>query len=103
MEYEIDKKKRIEFIRIDSKLTVSDVLDEIYFLLYGKVLPYTYMSSWILREKRKKRYVCISSVQDWIPANYIFKPETIWEVIYILDDKFLNAILKQEREGIIKW
>jgi len=32
---------------------------------------------------RKENYVCISSVQDWIPANYIFKPETIWEGIYI--------------------
>ena len=103
IEYEIEKRRKTEFIRIDSELTVSDILDEIYFLLYGKVLPYTYLSSWILREKKTKRYALISSVQDWIPASYIFKPETTWEVIYILDDDFMNKILKEEREGTCCW
>lgn len=97
VEYEINGKKMVEFICIDSSLTVSDILDHIYFLLYKKVLPYTYMTSWILKEKRTDRYAIVSSIQDWIPANYVFRSETAWEVVYISDDSFLDDILKEER------
>ena len=95
IEYEKNNAKFVEYIKIQSNLSCSDILDEIYYLLYDRVKPYTYLSSWVLVEKNTKRYAIIWNIQDWVPANFIFKPGTLWKVVYNDNNNpyFLSRIL----------
>lgn len=73
----------VEYIKIKPSLTVSDVLDSVFYILNGKVLPYKYLETWIIKEKETRRYVVISDVQNLILAKDIFRPNTKWEVEFL--------------------
>lgn len=75
--------KVVEYIRIKPSAKVYDVLDSIFFILNGKVSPYKYLETWIIKEKETGRYVVISDVQDLIFAKEIFRPNTKWEVEFL--------------------
>ena len=51
--------KVIEYIKIKPSLRVCDVLDSVFFILNGKVEPYRYLETWIIKEKENKMYVVI--------------------------------------------
>lgn len=72
-----------EYIKIENTTTVSDVLDKVFFILAGKVMAYTYLEKWIIKNKNIDRYVVISDFQDMIPATCIFKPYSEWVVKYL--------------------
>lgn len=73
----------IEYIRIDTLMTISNVLDKIYYILEETITPYRYLETWILKEKGSDRLVVISDIQDIVPAHYVFKFASQWEVIYL--------------------
>ena len=73
----------VEYIKIKPSLTVSDVLDSVFYILNGKVLPYKYLETWIIKEKETRRYLVISDVQNLILAKDIFRPNTKWEVEFL--------------------
>lgn len=73
----------VEYIKINSSIKVSDVLDSLFFILNGKVRAYKYLETWIVKEKRTKRYVVVSDVQNLIYAKDIFRPNTEWEVEFL--------------------
>lgn len=94
-EYEIpfefiykDGKKFIEYIKINPSVRISDVLDSVYFILNGKVKPYTYLEEWIIKERDTERYVVISDVQNLIPAIDVFAPNTQW-IVKFLDKPYV--------------
>lgn len=72
-----------EYIKIDNFMTISNVLDKIYYMLEETITPYRYMETWILKEKGSDRLVVISDIQDMVPAHYVFKFASQWEVIYL--------------------
>lgn len=76
-------------------MKVSDILDSVYFILNGKVEPYKYLETWIIKEKGEKRYVVVSDVQNLILARDIFRPNTKWEVVFLkkpyVSDNSYNA------------
>lgn len=75
--------KVIEYIKIKPSLRICDVLDSVFFILNGKVQPYKYLETWIIKEKETGRYVVISDVQNLILAKDIFRPNTKWEVEFL--------------------
>jgi len=95
IEYEVSieykdnyNKQIVEYIKIEYTTTISDVLDRVYFILNGKVKPYTYLEKWIIKEKTAERYVVISDYQETIPASCIFIPYSEW-VIILLDSPYV--------------
>lgn len=87
--------KVVEFLRINSTVKVSDILDSVFFILNGKVEAYKYLETWIIKEKGEKRYVVVSDVQNLIFARDIFRPNTRWEVEFLdkpyVPDNFYNS------------
>ena len=71
--------KVVEYLKINSTVKVSDILDSVFFILNGKVEAYKYLETWIIKEKGEKRYVVVSDVQNLIFARDIFRPNTKWE------------------------
>ncbi len=62
----------------------EDVLDEIYYIISDFVRLYTYLKSWILTEAKTQRKIILGDgVQDWIPAQNIFKENTFWQVDFL--------------------
>lgn len=91
----IEGNKVSEYLKINSSVKVSDILDSVYFILNGKVEPYKYLETWIIKEKGEKRYVVVSDVQNLILARDIFRPNTKWEVVFLkkpyVSDNSYNA------------
>lgn len=78
-----DKEKR-EYISINSNMTVSDVLDEVYYAIYDFVKPYTYLESWVLTEIRtQQRLILNQSMQEKIPAQIIFKQNLFFQIDFL--------------------
>ena len=76
-------KRVIEYVKINNFMTISNVLDKIYYILEETISPYRYMETWILKEKGTDRLVVISDIQDMVPAHYVFRFASQWEVIYL--------------------
>lgn len=94
----------VEYIKINSSVRVSDVLDSIFFILNGKVRAYKYLETWIIKEKGTKRYVVVSDVQNLIFAKDIFRPNTEWEIEfldkpYVPDNLYNSRFNKTKRES----
>jgi hypothetical protein len=70
-------------LEIKHNYTVSDILNEIYFFLEGRVEAFTYLISWILQEKNTGRKLVVSEVQDLIPAHNVFLRNSIWEIKFL--------------------
>jgi len=84
LSYTIGKTEKKEYITINQNATVQDVLDEIYYIISDVVRAYTYLESWVLLEKKSQRVVIISEdIYDWVPAQSIFKMNTLWEVKFL--------------------
>lgn len=84
LEYNISGIERKEYITINQTATMQDVLDEIYYTISDKVKPYTYLKSWALLEIRTQRAAIVSEdVYDWIPAQSIFRINTLWKVVFL--------------------
>lgn len=82
--YKIGKTEKQEYITINQNSTVQDILDEIYYIISDVVRAYTYLESWVLLEKKSQRVAIISEdIYDWIPAQSIFKINTLWEVKFL--------------------
>ena len=69
LEYEViiefrgdDGITNINFVAVDSKMVVADILDKIYSLLEGRVGPFTYLLSWMLQESKSKRPLVVSGI-----------------------------------------
>ncbi len=108
IEYEVpieykDKygKQIVEYIKIKHTTTISDVLDEVYFFLNGKVKPYKYLEEWIVKEKNAERYVVISDFQDMIPASCVFRPYSEWVVI-LLDSPYVPDNTYNENNNVCR-
>ena len=94
LEYKLgknDKKEyKKEYITIHPDDTVQDILNEIYYMISNVVKPYKYLESWVLLEMKTQRAAIISDdVYDWIPAQSIFKINSLWRVVY-LEKPLLN-------------
>lgn len=84
LEYSISEVEKKEYITIDQSATMQDILDEIYYLISERVKPYTYLKSWVLLETKTQRAAIVSDdIYDWIPAQSIFKMNTLWRVVYL--------------------
>ncbi len=69
------------YIVIKNDDMVKDVLDNIYYLINKYVEAFTYMQSWILQEKRTKKYLAIYySISHLIPAHNLFQPTFHWQI-----------------------
>lgn len=68
----------IEIVASDS---VQDVLDKVYFAISNYVTPYQYMQSWVLRESNTGVYMIMYEVTSLVPASFIFKKDSHWQVI----------------------
>ena len=83
-EYNILGVEKKEYITINQSATMQDVLDEIYYMISDKVKPYTYLKSWALLETKTQRVAIISEdMYDWIPAQNIFRMNTLWKVVFL--------------------
>ena len=95
--------KIVEYIKINSSIKVSDVLDSLFFILNGMVRAYKYLETWIVKEKGTKRYVVVSDVQNLIYAKDIFRPNTKWEVEFLdkpySPDNFYNSKNNRAKTG----
>lgn len=84
LEYKLGKNDKKEYITIHPDDTVQDILNEIYNLISNVVKPYKYLESWVLLEMKTQRAAIISEdVYDWIPAQSIFKINSLWRVVYL--------------------
>ncbi len=81
--------KTEQFIEINHKTTVQEVLHSIAYLLDGWVFPYTYLESWIVIEKTTHARLVVLEVAEKIPASYIFTPQSSWYVVLL--DKAYTA------------
>lgn len=76
-------RKVSQFIEIGSDTSVQDVLDNVYYMLEGKVEPYMYLQKWVLRELESGVTVIIREIQSRIPAKLVFTPGSKWEVVWL--------------------
>lgn len=84
LEYIIGNVKKKEYVTIRPDATVKDILDEIYCMISDIVAPYEYLESWVLLETKTQRVAIISDdVYDWIPAQNIFKINSLWKIVYL--------------------
>ncbi len=105
---DVSGKETTEYIKINSTIRVSDVLDSVYCILNERVKAYKYLETWIIKEKRTNRYVVISDVQDLVPAMNIFRPNTKWEVEFLNSpykpDNLYNSINHDVKmESFMRW
>ena len=75
-------------IEIYDFYSIQETLNDIYFLIEDFVPPFTYLQSWILREKISKTNLVIYEITKLIKASEIFKPNTIWQIVPL--DKSYN-------------
>ncbi len=82
--YIVNDKEKREYISINPNMTVSDVLDEVYYIIYDFVEPYTYLKSWVLTEIKTQRPLILNEyMQEKIPANIIFKQNLYFHIDFL--------------------
>ncbi|QMU55257.1 MAG: TIR domain-containing protein [Nitrosopumilus sp.] len=77
---DMDNLKRIEYLEITKDLSVSDVLDNIYFMIQSCVDSYHYLDTWILEDDFSKKKLIMNEIIDQIPAHYVFTRAASWVV-----------------------
>ena len=70
-------------INISSRLKLRDVLNEIYFILDGRVKAFTYLKEWLLQEKKSGSKLVVSDMNTCMPAYDIFKKDSVWSVVFL--------------------
>lgn len=84
LEYKIGDVEKKEYITLHPSASVKDILDEIYYMISDIVKPYKYLETWVLLETKTQRAAIISEdMYDWIPAQSIFKINSLWRVVYL--------------------
>ncbi len=75
--------KMNDYLVFSHKDSVQKVLDNVYYIIERQLgmEPFSYMSKWILRETKQKTALAVREVGSWIPARYIFTPDSHWEAI----------------------
>lgn len=82
--YSVGKKENKDYVSIKHTATVKDVLDAIYYLICDIVEPYMYLKTWVLIEEKTKRIAIVSAdIYDWLPAQSLFKINSLWKVLYL--------------------
>lgn len=74
-------KDTVGYIEIRGEDSVQKVLNKIYYLFDGDVKAYTYMSSWILKERHCGAYMIMHEITNLIPASAVFRPDLEWEAV----------------------
>lgn len=72
-----------QHLEIDPAQSVQDVLDNVYFMLEGKVQARTYLEEWLLRDTGTREHLVIREIQTRVPAQAVFAPGTSWEVVFL--------------------
>ena len=95
----IQNKMTDDFITvfIDDRSTVGDVYNKIYNQISRSVKPWTYLSSWILRDVDTGQIIVIREVSHEIPARFIFRQDRSLEIIP-LDSPYSGADSEQIAE-----
>lgn len=70
-----------EYIEIQGNDNVQNILDKIYFLLNEDVEPYTYLKSWVLRERHCGAYMILREISNLVPASCVFQSNFEWEAV----------------------
>lgn len=73
----------MDFLKVGNETLVSDILDQVYYLIEDRVSPFRYLETWILKKKNEERYVVISDFQNVIPAKDVFVPYSEWKVVFL--------------------
>lgn len=61
---------------------MQDILDRVYKKTHSEVRPYTYLSSWILKNESTSSYLIVSyDISINIPAIDIFLKDSCWSVV----------------------
>lgn len=93
LSYNIGDKENKDYFTIKQGATVKDILDSIYYLISDIVKPYMYLKTWVLLEERSKRALIVTDdVYDWIPAQSIFKINSLWKVVYLKHPLIIDEI-----------
>jgi hypothetical protein len=83
------RSKSVHFIEIVGNECLEDILNKVFFTIKGSVESFKYLEQWILRNCDTKRYLIVKGVQDLVPANVIFTPNSKWDVFF-LDHPYIN-------------
>lgn len=70
-----------QHILIKSSESVEDILDRLYFLIQRSVKPYTYLQSWILRNKLSGVNMVMYEICGSVNATQVFMPNSTWQII----------------------
>ena len=97
-----EEKRLLGNIDIKESYTVQEVLDIIYiYYLKNNIEPYTYMDSWVLKERKKDVYMIMHEITTLVPAKYIFKQNLEWEVVKW--DENYKAVKSKHYAGFLYW
>ncbi len=92
LDIKIGSYKGLETIPLYSNDTVQDILDRVYKKIHSEVRPYTYLSSWILKNDSTSSYLIVSyDISIKIPASDMFLKDTCWSVV---NKNIDNEVLK---------
>lgn len=84
LEYQVNGTEKKTYISIGLDDTMQDILDKIYCLISNKVKPYEYLKTWVLLEIKTQRAAIVSEdIYDWVPAQSIFRVNSLWKVVYL--------------------
>lgn len=81
MDLKIPNREMRHYVSIHQSTLVQDVMDNIYFILQPEVAPFKYLETWIMREVKSEKLLVIREVSDWVPARFVFRPESVWEAV----------------------
>lgn len=70
-------------VNIDSDTTITDVLDNTYFGIANHVKPFTYLTTWVLRNRTDRRRLIIREIADFIPAHLVLEPGSEWQIVLL--------------------
>lgn len=66
------------FVRIEPDTIARLVLDNVFYALAGRVLPFTYLQNWILREVETGLKLVIGETAYFALASTLFPPKVVW-------------------------
>jgi hypothetical protein len=92
-----------QYLEIDGKTMVQDILDNTYFMLDRWVEPFKYLQTWIIREVKHNVNLVVREVGGLIPAKYIFTPGTEWEAVKLDEPYRADASDDTDRWYKIRW
>ena len=69
-----------QYLRIDSHMSVQDVLDVVYYMI-PEMGTFQYLRRWLLRDTATNVNLVIREVGARIPAHIVFQPGSRWEAV----------------------